>query len=76
MKIIKNGKLNKQITCTYCGCVFEYEGKDVKVEYDYATALTLSTFPSKYNERKYVNCPQCNEVHYLTKVVEATEDDK
>lgn len=72
MKIIKDGKLNKQIICTYCSCIYEYEGKDVKVETDYATALL--TYPPQYKERKYVCCPQCNQIHYLTKAVEVEDE--
>lgn len=45
--VIKHGK-KKQITCSNCGCVMEYEKEDVKAEqvgmneYDYS-----------------INCPDC-----------------
>lgn len=69
MKIIKDGKLVKQVTCSYCGCVYEFEGKDVLKKIDYATSIVYSK-PT----RKYVQCPQCNEVYYLKKPNEAHDE--
>lgn len=64
MKVIKDGKLAKQVTCKYCECIYEYNGKDVKIECDYCNSiLPLSCYVNV--ERKYVECPQCGEKHYL-----------
>lgn len=52
MKIIKDGKFAKQVTCKYCECIYKYNGKDVIICF-------VNT------ERKYVECPQCGEKHYL-----------
>lgn len=65
MKIIKNGKLAKQVTCSYCECVYEYNGKDVKIEYDYCSNYINTTSCYKNVERKYIPCPQCGEKYYL-----------
>ena len=64
MKVIKDGKLAKQVTCSYCDCIYEYNGKDVKIEYDYCSQ-TIHISCYKNAERKYVECPQCGEKHYL-----------
>lgn len=64
MKVIKAGRLAKQVTCKYCECIYEYNGKDVKTEYGYygrSIKCCVNT------ERKYVECPQCGEKHYLKK---------
>lgn len=29
LRIIKKGHIYKEVTCKYCGCVFEYEKEDV-----------------------------------------------
>ena len=69
MKIIKDGRLVKQATCSYCGCVYESEGKDVLKEFDYAISMV---YPKSI--RKYVQCPQCNEVYYLNKPDEVGDE--
>ena len=54
IKIIKQGKTGKFTkACPYCGCEFEYEQGDVKVNYD--------TYPSSYSSEydTYVICPCC-----------------
>lgn len=61
MKVIKDGRLAKQVICSYCGCIYEYNGKDVKIEYDYCNITSCYVNA----ERKYVECPQCGEKHYL-----------
>lgn len=64
MKIIKDGKLARQVTCQYCECIYEYNGEDVKTEYDYANSYIQSSYYVN-EDRKYVECPQCGEKHYL-----------
>lgn len=47
MKIIKKGKLpkeEKRMTCSYCGCVFEYNRSDVHTD---------------QREGDWVECPTC-----------------
>lgn len=70
MKVIKNGKLVKQVTCSYCECVYEYNGKDVKIEYDFCNIPSCCITAG----RRYVQCPQCNEVYYLKKPNEVEEN--
>lgn len=54
IKIIEEGKTGKFTkTCPNCGCKFEYDQGDVKVNYD----AYLSSYSSKYDT--YVICPCC-----------------
>ena len=54
IKIIKQGKQTKFMKiCPDCGCEFEYEQEDVKVD----NSCCLTTYPPKYNT--YVVCPCC-----------------
>ena len=54
IKIIKQGKQTRFTKiCPDCGCEFEYEQEDVKVDY----SVCLTTYPPKYNT--YVVCPCC-----------------
>ena len=54
IKIIKQGKQTKFTKiCPDCGCEFEYEQEDVKVDH----SCCLTTYPPKYNT--YVVCPCC-----------------
>ena len=54
IRILKEGKPQKYITtCSECGCEFEYELEDVKIEY----SICLTSYPGKYNT--YVICPCC-----------------
>ena len=54
IKIIKRGKMTKFTkTCHDCGCEFEYEQDDIKVDY----SCCLTTYPCKY--WTYVICPCC-----------------
>lgn len=54
IKIIKAGKTTKFTkTCPDCGCEFEYEQEDVKVD----SSVCLTSYPGKYNT--YVICPCC-----------------
>ena len=54
IKIIKQGKTGNFIkTCPNCGCEFEYEQEDVKVD----SSVCLTSYPSQYST--YVICPCC-----------------
>lgn len=55
IQIIKQGT-RKTCTCKGCGCLFSYEGEDIK--YD----------ETGYHGGgcAYVKCPQCNNEVYLT----------
>ena len=54
IKIIKQGKQTKFTKiCPDCGCEFEYEQEDVKVD----SSVCLTSYPAQY--RTYVICPCC-----------------
>ena len=55
IKIIKEGKTENFIKtiCPNCGCEFEYEQEDVKVD----SSVCLTAYPSQYST--YVICPCC-----------------
>ena len=54
IKIIKQGKITKFTkTCPDCGCEFEYEEEDLKVD----TSMCLTTYPCQFST--YVICPCC-----------------
>lgn len=57
MKIIKRG--NKTIECKKCGCVMEYDCKDIKMETkDIIKGSIFRTIESWSVE--VIICPQCN----------------
>ena len=59
IKIIKQGKMTKfKKICPDCGCEFEYEQEDVKVD----NSCCLTTYPPKYNT--YIACPCCGKHLY------------
>ena len=54
IKIIKQGKTTKFTkTCPDCGCEFEYEPEDVKVD----SSVCFTSYPAQYGT--YVICPCC-----------------
>lgn len=54
IKIIKQGKTTKFTkTCPRCGCEFEHEEEDLKVDYSFC----LTTYPCQFSA--YVICPCC-----------------
>lgn len=58
IKIIKDGKQTRFTKiCPDCGCEFEYEQEDVKVDYSCCLTCFLTTYPPKYNT--YIVCPRC-----------------
>lgn len=64
MKVLKHGKYyneNKEIDCI-CGCKYQYEENDIIT--DGRTALT--TNPLQY--RRYVICPECRAITYLSNI--------
>ena len=54
MRIIKHGKLKRQITCNYCGCEYEFDIEDT-----YTDALGYVTTAGFWNNNRYVDCPDC-----------------
>ena len=58
MKIIKKGNKTTECECGQCGCVMEYDPRDIKHEIDYMCISLF--FPTRdYFKREYINCPQC-----------------
>lgn len=62
MKVIKEGKdlsPSKRITCNKCGCVFEYEYSDIKLEEG----------DGIFGQYHYVVCPNksCNQMFKVNK---------
>lgn len=54
IKIIKQGQIERFTkTCPNCGCEFEYEQEDVKVD----SSVCLASYPGQYGT--YVICPCC-----------------
>lgn len=63
MKIIE---LNNRIECGECGCLFEYEGGDVKHEVKSELRVSLLLTRDYYNVY-YVECPICKRKHVINK---------
>lgn len=62
LKIIKHGNKyskNKIAICPLCGCEFEYDNNDAKIE----KAFYFTLFPLQY--KTYIKCPECNKEIYL-----------
>lgn len=56
MKIIERG--NNTIKCERCGCVIEYDSKDIQSAVNYMK--TSSFFDTRaYYKWEYIDCPQC-----------------
>ena len=47
IKIIKHGTGFREITCKYCGCIFEFTDDEIKYDDEF--------FP------RVVRCPDCNQ---------------
>ena len=63
IKVIEHGKKIFTTTCPGCGCKFEYELEDLKVD----RSLCLTSYPVRYN--RVVTCPECgNKVYHDTSV--------
>ena len=69
MKIIKEGNIEKKVTCSYCNCEYEYNAKDICE--DYRTSAYSLIYPANYEKIicKFVCCPECGEKHYIKEVV-------
>lgn len=67
MKIIKEGNIEKKVTCSYCNCEYEYNVKDICE--DYQTSDYSLIYPTNYERivRKFVCCPECGEKYYIRK---------
>lgn len=73
IKVIKEGKLERfKKTCPICGCEFEYDISDLYKEYN--RSIVFTTYPAKYQYKRYVNCPCCGTQVYHDTGVEATDN--
>lgn len=62
IKIIEKGTL-QTIKCGECGCKFSFEAEDVHKDVAY------NGFPGRgavFKEKKYVKCPQCSNLIYIS----------
>lgn len=66
MKIIKEGNIEKKVTCSYCNCEYEYDAKDICDEY-YSEIITTNYSYKERFIRKFVCCPECGEKYYIRK---------
>lgn len=60
VKIIQN---SNRIECK-CGCIYEYDKNDIKVEIE-SELRSLITWERDYYEWRYVCCPICGRREYL-----------
>lgn len=74
MKIIKEGNIEKKVTCSYCNCEYEYDAKDICEEYQ--TFAYSLVYPTNYekNVRKFVCCPECGEKYYIRKDIKSFKE--
>ena len=61
MEIIKKGNTVTQVTCSKCGCVFQYCEKDIKEVGHYVEIDGIN----EYFEHKYIHCPECNYQQFI-----------
>lgn len=69
MKVIKHGNTYKEETCKRCGCVFEYNENDIKVDSDYREYF--GDFHCSYEE--WVGCPECYKTIWLSVVIDGED---
>lgn len=67
MKIIKEGNIEKKVTCSYCNCEYEYDVKDICEDYQISAYSLIC--PANYERFvcKFVYCPECGEKYYIRK---------
>ena len=67
MKIIKEGNIEKKVTCSYCNCEYEYNAKDICEDYQFFDYNLI--YPTNYEQKvsKFVCCPECGEKYYIRK---------
>ena len=53
IKIIAQGRIIHKEECERCGCVFEFDARDVTKKNQYDKGI-------KFSEWYYINCPFCN----------------
>ena len=58
MKILEN---SKQIRCSSCDCLYEFDNKDVNYEYRTEWGFLFNTTYKDY----FVKCPVCEKKYYL-----------
>lgn len=51
MKVIKHGKMYKEIDCSFCGAKLGYNESDIRV------TSNLDDY------KEYIKCPECNYIH-------------
>lgn len=56
MKIIKEGKLEKKVKCSYCECEFEYDVEDIKEDHVHSFDCIAAISKGK---QRFVRCPEC-----------------
>ena len=61
IKVLTHGNQYRRKTCNMCGCVFEFEDEDIE-----STSCWYKGFKTNV---KYVRCPECREVIYITEDV-------
>lgn len=54
IKIIVQGRIIHKAECERCGCLFEFDARDVTKENQYDRGI-------KFSEWYYIKCPFCNE---------------
>lgn len=54
IKIITQGRIIHKAECERCGCVFEFDARDVTKENQYDKGI-------KFAEWYFIGCPFCNE---------------
>lgn len=57
MKIISRG--NKNVECRRCGCVMEYDSRDIQHKIIRVSTSSILTYLKIPVTVEYINCPQC-----------------
>lgn len=59
MKIMSKG--NKNVQCERCGCVMEYDVRDVRRKTVEVSVSVWFDWLTKPVRQEYINCPQCGQ---------------
>ena len=79
MRIIKGGLLNnKKVTCSRCGCVYEYDMQDLHEELIQPHTIDINSQSFWSDASVYVRCPECGMKHYIVSnnEVQVTREEK
>lgn len=78
MDVLKHGNTFKQVSCSHCGCVFNYCQKDIKTKRFVAAPFT--EYDLDYTWSDVVECPECKSYVILsdlqTNVLESLRNEK